>query len=160
MLKSVDVKITSEGRDQGKLFRIKEMPAWQFERWGFRVLQALATGGVDLPQSVFRMGVVGLVGVNILKALSVIRPEDAFVLMDEMFLGIERVRDLGRADISSPLIDGDVEEVQTRLLLRDEWWRLHTGFSVAEKISQIWTSFSAATETSQDSKSTETSPTT
>jgi hypothetical protein len=52
--------------------------------------------------------------------------------------------------------DGDdIEEVYTRVQLREAWITLHTGFSIAAELSRLRT---AATESSETGQDTGTSP--
>ena len=128
--KTKNVTIDAEGRDKGKTYLLTEMPASQAERWAFRAFQALARAGVDIPENVSGAGMAGLavVGLRALGSMSYLEAAD---LMDEMFSCVKIVRDKSHADLASPLIEEDIEEVATRLFLRGEVFELHTGFSFA-----------------------------
>lgn len=155
MPKVEDVTITDEGRDKGKVFRITEMPAVQAERWAFRVFQALAKAGVDMPANMFSAGMAGIAVLS-LKALALLPSQEAFELMDEMMGCVSVIRDPGGApNVVTRLLDTDIEEVWTRVMLRDKILELHTGFSVAAAMSRL---NSMAAKTSTDSSNTQTSP--
>ena len=139
-----DVTITAAGRDQGKVFRITEMPASQAERWAARAFLALAKSSVQLPDTVNQAGLAGLAGVASagLTALAGVSFYEAEPLMIEMFSCISY---LPGVDLPSrPLIEEDIEEVATRAKLRMEAIELHTGFSLAAALSKLG---SAATQT-------------
>lgn len=152
MRKEKYVSIGEEGRDKGKLFYIKEMPAAQAEKWALRAFLALARSGVDIGEEVSRAGMAGI-AVAGLKALTQLRFEDAEPLMDEMFDCVRIVRDLKDKNMHFDILEGDIEEVATRLLLRSEVLELHTGFSVAALGSSL-TSASAQSPDSAPTQST------
>ena len=130
MRKTKHVTIDAEGRDKGKLFLITEMPASQAERWAFRAFQSLARSGVDIQDNIAGAGMAGMAVLG-LKALAGIPFFEASELMDEMFSCIRIVRDPAHPETAMPLMEEDIEEVSTRLLLRTEVFELHTGFSMA-----------------------------
>lgn len=119
----------AENRDEGKLFKITEMPAAQAEFWAARALQAIARAGVDLPDYVRGAGMAGVAMVG-LRGFGTLPVMDMKELMDEMFACVQicRTKDQNAA---SQLIDLDIEEVATRVYLRDKIFELHTGFSLA-----------------------------
>jgi len=153
-LKTKDVLISAEGRDYGKLFRITEMPAAQTERWGFRAFQAVAQAGVEMPANMVNAGAAAMMVVG-LKALAVIPSVEAFALMDELMACVTIVRDKAHLEVASPLLATDIEEVWTRLQLKDEVLEIHTGFSVAGSLQKFR---STPATTSEDSPATPTSP--
>lgn len=130
MLKERTVAIPLEGRDKGKVFKITEMPALQAERWAFRVFQALARTGAELPDGIREAGMAGLAVVG-LKALGQIQTEEAFLLMDEMMSCVRIVRDKSIPDMVFPLLETDIEEIPTLAYLRMEVFELHSNFSLA-----------------------------
>lgn len=129
MRKIQDVTILDSGRDNGKVFRITEMPAMKAEKWAMRALLAVGKSGVDIPDNVAGGGVAGLAAVG-LKALMSIPWELAEPLLDEMMQCIQYLPDPNAPERVRPLIDDDIEEVKTRLTLRNEVFQLHTGFSL------------------------------
>lgn len=128
------ITITAEGRDRGRAYLITEMPAAQAEKWAARAFLALARSGVQMPDEVSGAGFAGLALMG-LRALSGLRFEDAEPLMDEMFGCVAFLPD-GRAELRRPLMEDEIEEVATRLHLREEVLELHTGFSLAGALSK------------------------
>lgn len=133
MRKTANVRITdADSRDNGKVYKITEMPATQAEKWGARALLALSRAGVDVPDDVAKSGLQGIAILG-LKALGGVSFEDAELLMDEMFGCVTIVPDEAKnPDYSRTLVETDIEEVATRVLLRGEVFKLHTGFSLAD----------------------------
>jgi hypothetical protein len=127
MRKTATITIAAEGRDKGKVFQLKELPASQAERWAMKVFLALAKSGVDIPEDVMQSGMAGIAAVGF-KALAGMNYYDAEPLMDEMFQCVQAVPDPGKPAVLRNLIEDDIEEVQTRLLLRKEILLLHVNF--------------------------------
>lgn len=130
------VRISEEGRDKGKSFLITEMPAHQSEKWALRALNAIARSGQDIPPEVLRMG-WGALAVVGLRSLLTMSFHEAEPLLDEMLDCVEFLPDPKKPDLVRPLDDEDIEEMKTRLFLRDEVWEVHTGFSVAAFLSSL-----------------------
>jgi hypothetical protein len=126
--KTLTVTIDAPGRDQGKVFTLREMPASQAEKWAARALLALARSGVEIPDNIASAGLAGIAYLGI-KAFAGLRFDDAEPLLDEMFRCITFVPDPMRPNIVRGLIEDDIEEVATRIKLRAELFTLHTGFS-------------------------------
>jgi len=133
MRKETYVTIDTEGRDQGKVYKITEMSAERAEWWGTRFMLALARGGVDLPANFLDLGLEGFAVVGI-RALAGMSPADAKPLLDEMMSCIVMVPDPARPAVIRALIESDIEEIGTRLRLRDEVIALHTNFSIRERL--------------------------
>lgn len=133
MRKTNTVIVEAEGRDKGKMFTLTEMPPSQAEKWAFRALLALAKSGVEVPDDIASAGLAGVARLGI-KAFSGLHYEDAEPLLDEMFAMVSYVPDPTKPAIKrgfggvGPLIEDDIEEVQTRLLLRKELFALHLNF--------------------------------
>ncbi len=146
--KTKTVTITVEGRDRGKVFVLCEMTARQAEEWGWRAMEAIAQHN-NVPPGLMNAGMLGvfILGLKPVFAapFTMVKP-----LLDEMFdrcLSIQpdqnnpgTLRGAGTNLIKpvGPLIDEDMEEVATRIFLRDEIFELHTGFSPAAILSQMW----------------------
>lgn len=126
-LKTLDYQITTPGRDLNKTFRLTEMPAAQGEKWAMRALLALVAGGVDLPEGFEDSGMAGLATVG-LRALSGLQWKDAEPLLDEMMACVQVLPDSKKSYLVRPLLEGDIEEVRTRIELRTQVWKLHTDF--------------------------------
>lgn len=121
--------IDAEGRDQGKIFVLKEMPAEQAEKWAGRAILALAKSGVEVPDDVAAAGLAGVASVGI-KAFGGIAWDMAEPLLDEMFTCVTIQPNVDKPQITRRLVEDDIEEVATRLKIRIALFELHTGFSV------------------------------
>jgi hypothetical protein len=128
--KTATILIDATGRDNGKAFFIREMPASQAEMWAVRAFLALARSGVDVPEDIASSGLAGIASLG-LKALTGLRFEEARDLMAEMFACIQMIPDPGKPGVMRALIEDDIEEVATRLRLRKEVLELHVDFSTA-----------------------------
>lgn len=157
MRREKDVPIIEEGRDKGKLFHLKEMPASQAEKWAVRAFLALTNSDVQIPENVRAAGMAGIAALG-LKALGGVNYADAETLMDEMFQCVSIKpnpddREMIRALIDNGSDGDDIEEVATRVFLRAEVFSLHVGFSVTAMLSnlrmEIALAVSQTTETSQ-----------
>ena len=125
--KETFITIDANGRDQGKVFYIKEMAASQAEWWAMRALMAMGRGGVDIPDNLRSMGMAAM-AVEGLKAVSKIPPDEARPLLDELMGCVQAVPNPADKSVVRPLIESDIEEVATRLNLRAEVFKLHVDF--------------------------------
>ncbi len=130
MRKVIDVTITDEGRDKGKVFTLTELSAARAEEWATKALLALAKSGVEIPDNVSGAGLAGIAVLG-LKALGQMSFADLKPLMDEMFECIKIRPEAKNPNVVRSLIEDDIEEIATRLKLRSEIFTLHTGFSLA-----------------------------
>ncbi len=116
------VEIT-EGRDAGKKYQITEMSSEAAEWWAFRALQAIASSEVDLNLQA-PMAELARTG---LKALASASPEQAKPLLDKMMTCVQIM--VPATQKPRAIMDGDIEDVKTRFLLRKAVMELHLGFS-------------------------------
>lgn len=136
--------ITAAGRDKGKAFLLKEMPAEQGEWWAVRALILLANAGTALPEGSLDAGMAGLAAAEAstgvvtamlaggVRMLPGIDPDRLKPLLDEMMGNVLYQPPAGLP--AQDLLPGElcqIEEVATRLQLRAELISLHVGFSVA-----------------------------
>jgi hypothetical protein len=130
--KTADITIEAEGRDRGKVFRLREMPATQAEKWAARAFLAIAKSDVDLPVSEEEVRQLGMAGIAALgfKALAGVTFAEAEPLMDEMFACIQIIPDPQKPAVVRALVEDDIEEIDTRLTLRKEVFQLHVNFSL------------------------------
>lgn len=124
------VEIEAEGRDKGKVFVLTEMPASRSEEWAVRVFQGMARSKIDVSPELSRSGLAGIAVLG-LHALAGLSFDDLKPLMAEMFACIQIRPNPREPKVVRDLIEDDIEEVKTRLKLRDEVFELHTGFSLA-----------------------------
>lgn len=113
----------AEGRDAGKKYQITEMSAEAAEWWAFRALQAIAGADAELnlQAPLADMAAQGI------KALAKVHPDQAKPLLDEM-MGCVQIL-VPATQKPRPLLDGDIEDVKTRFMLRKAVVELHLGFS-------------------------------
>ena len=130
--KVAEVTQTDAGRDHGKTYVITEMPASQGERWAMRAFFAMAKAQVDIPESIARAGLAGIASMNLKElviALAAIPFEEAEPLMNEMFMCVKRMEDSSGHQLIRNLVEDDIEEIGTRLMLREAILGLHLNFS-------------------------------
>ena len=133
--KTTTISITDAGRDQGKTYVITEMPATQAEKWAARAFLALAQSGVDVPDDVAQAGLAGIAAIS-LRAFAGVPWHLAEPLLDEMMRCITFMPDPARPMVVRPLIEDDIEEIVTRVRLREAIISLHIDFSIAGFISR------------------------
>ena len=159
------VPITTENRDKGKTFLLTEMSPIKAEKWATRALIAIARSGTAEMPPGFKeeLADAGFAGIAALgaRALTTIAFDEAEPLLDEMMQCVAIVPDTARVDqmtmlpVVRPMIESDIEEVSTILLLRSEVIELHMGFSPAAFLSTIGAAAKAGLLRSPD---TQTSP--
>lgn len=139
MRRETTVAITREGRDQGKSFNIRELPAAQAEEWFSRAIMLLVRAGVDMPPNIFDHGAAGFAAIGIGTALTGLGKAPWFEvkpLLDEMMGCLVSFNAPGGASVTvHSQIVGQIEEVATIIQLREEIVSLHLGFSLAAKLS-------------------------
>jgi len=148
MRKEATVEIVAENRDKGKVFRLREMSSQQAENWATRLLLTLANHGADVPQNFFDTSMAGLAVLGVY-GLTHVPWAEAKPLLDEMMTCVRIQPNPGDPRVVRDLInlggDGDdIEEVSTRLHLKDEVLKLHLGFSVADGFSILKETLAAA----------------
>jgi len=125
--KSKIVTITDEGRDKGRNYLITELPASQAEKWAARAFLALTRSGVEIPPEVASAGMSCLAMAG-LRALTGLSFHEAEPLMDEMMRCVRIIPDMRIPDMFRELQEEDIEEISTRIRLRQEVIALHTDF--------------------------------
>ena len=126
--KEIDITIDDEGRDRNKTFHLREMSAWQAERWAIRALLALSKAGADIGGVEPGIGMAAFAATSF-RALLNIDFYDAEPLLHEMMECITVKPDPRNLNVTRPLLPEDVEEVATLFRLRKEVFQLHVGFS-------------------------------
>lgn len=121
-------KITKPGRDLGKTFVLKEMPATQGEKWAIRLFLAMSRNGIKIPAEVASAGLAGVAFLGI-EALAGMRYEEIQPLLDEMMDCVTLAFDPAHPEATRGLVGDDIEEIPTIFELRKELLRLHSGFS-------------------------------
>lgn len=141
-LKTIVITVPAEpgNRDSGKKFLITEKPAIQAEKWGWRAILMLKGSGVAIPDNVQGLGMVGvaILGLNAFLQ-GTIRFEDLEPLLDELLTCVKIIRDPRHEDVATELmVEVDIQEVRTITGLRSEVLELHTNFSPAAGLSNLW----------------------
>lgn len=152
--KTIDVTIADEGRDKGKTFLLTEMPAARAEKWAMRALLLAAQSGAEVEPNL-RAGMAGVAVMGIETLLGGVSFDGVEPLLDEMMTCVQIKPDRMRSDFVRKLVEDDIEEVATRVYLRQEVFALHVGFSFADALSTLKTK---APADQKDSQNTETSP--
>ena len=141
------VVIEREGRDKGKVFWVTEMSASAAEHWAGRFLTMLAAGNANVPPGFFQMGFEGAAAWIAVHGIGGIDWALCKPLLDEMMDCVTIQPDPSR-NVTRALLEDDIEEIVTRLALREAWFDTHLGFSVRAK---YWTSTTGPSETSSPS---------
>lgn len=116
--------IAGIGKDQDKVYRITEMPAYKAEKWALRALWAIAAAGVDLPSDITTAPMSNLIEIG-LKALAKIPFSVAEPLLDELITCVEVMTTSGPRRLISA---DDFQDPRTILLIRKEVLSLHISF--------------------------------
>lgn len=122
-------------RDFGKNFLLTEMSAGQAERWAARAFLAIARTKLEVPPELSQMGFAGIAifGLQSLAAGGV-NFEELEPLLAEMMDCVRIIPNMARPEVTRRINDeiegipDDIEEVATRVFLRQEVFNLHTGF--------------------------------
>lgn len=139
MRKTKEIIIEAEGRDRGKTFLLTEMPAEQAELWAARAFNGAARANIEIPESIKGAGIVGVFVVGVKMFLSCDFPT-VQELMKEMMACVQYRPEADKPFVR-PLASEDIEEVVTRMFLREEVIRLHAGFTLAEAILKLTSVF-------------------
>ncbi len=126
--KEATVTIAQSGRDDGKVFHIREWPATRAENWGLRMLGAVVASGGRLPEGAKEAGLAGVVMMGF-ESLFTMNVPAVIGLLDELMECVDIEPSL---NVRRKLIEDDIEEVRTRLHLKQRVFELHTGFSFAD----------------------------
>ena len=124
--KEIDHTILADGRDKGKSFHIKEMPALTAQDFADRIFFAAMNSGINIPDGLHKLGMEGLWSVGIQMAYKI--PYDwarpmLNMLMDCITINTE-------AGTTRKLVESDIEEFTTVYELRKEVLKLHFSFFV------------------------------
>lgn len=153
------VTITAEGRDKGKVFTIKEMPAWQAEEWFTRAVLLLARSGLEVPGDILDRGPMAFVAMTAglaLSGLSRANYDDVKPLLAQMMDCVAFNPGGTTMDMTGGTMMHLIEEAKTILYLREKVISLHVGFSIGDYLSLFLEE--AAVKIAGSSPSTETSP--
>jgi hypothetical protein len=142
--KVLEITVPTEGRDKGKVFQLREADAIKADKWGMRAMLALNRAGVEIPDEVAKMGIVGILAVGVHKLRGVLW-EDLEPLVDEMMGCIRVVPTPSRPEVVRSLVAEDIEEMSTLAFLRKEILRLHLDFTLPADTSKSQDAAAGAT---------------
>lgn len=125
--------VTKDGRDKGKRFLITEMSAMRAERWATRALLALTKSGENLDYVRSEKGGMAALAVAAIRGLQHLNFDDADPLMMEMMDCVQIIPDPKHPETARPLVQNDaegddIEEVETRVILKQRVFKLHSDF--------------------------------
>jgi len=123
------ITVADDSRDNEKIYLLTEMPASQAEKWAARAFLAIAKAGVEIPDDLVESGLIGFAAFG-LKALGGIPYAELVPLLDEMFSCVTCIPDAEHPEVVRRLVESDIEEISTRLMLRKEIFALHVNFSI------------------------------
>ncbi len=152
-----EITIAESGRDHGKTFLITELPAADAEDWFERATRLLVTTGAEVPSNIFQHGPQGFAVMGIGAALAGLARAPWYevkTLLAEMMACV--ALRAGPMTVTGAVMESQIEEIATRLRLREEVLSLHLGFSLRDALSRYrdmvvaMTSISPTTPTSAD----------
>ena len=125
-----------ENRDTGKRYLITEMPSSAGERWGVRAGMAMLHAMPELPQDPQGMGLANIakIGFQMFAGANTLEVQ---ALMDELMDYVQILPTAGNDTFARKLLEEDIEEISTRMLLKGEAFELLTGFSIAANLSKV-----------------------
>lgn len=140
MRREATVTIGAEGRDQGGVFMLREMPAFQATEWFVRSLMLLARSGADVPPHIMAMGAAGFVTMGVgtvLTGLGKAPWGEVKPLLDELLTCVVSYQPPGgTAPLTNwAVIRTQIEEPLTFAQLYEEVVSLSLGFSIRDRLS-------------------------
>jgi hypothetical protein len=150
MRKVATVTITTDGRDKGKIFHVKEMSAYRTATWITRAMLLLAHSGVDIPstnsspEEIMRAAYAAIMQMKF---------DELAPLLNELMTCVTIQPDPRHPNVIRPLMDhgddsDDIEEYSTRFQLLWEIFKLHTGIQVDASGTPLSGLTSASVQTS------------
>lgn len=121
MRKEIEIKIDGNGRDAGKVFIVKEMPATQMDAWLTRAIGVL---GADKTL----LDVLSLSMSELILNLSKNNYDETKVLLDELLACCSFKSDNGLVPMKNDMVDGVIEDWTTIVRLKNEAFALNLGF--------------------------------
>jgi len=121
------IKIPLEDRGVKKTFVLTEMSAVDAENLALELAFAMGSSGVEIPDELADMGFAGLAKLG-LTALSKIPFEKAKPMLDRLMACVEIAPNPNKPDVVRALVDEDIEDPKTRLILKKEVIKLHLDF--------------------------------
>ena len=125
MTRKTTVVTIKEGRDKGKSFRITEWPCTQIEDWILRAVFGLGKAGVEISPDILQAGAAPTAYVIASQAVK-LPSRLGLKLAHELMECVQRVEE----KLDRSLVENDIEDVTTRLMLKGEVLKLTFGFFV------------------------------
>ena len=122
---TMDITIGTSGRDAGKTFRITEMKPEEGEWFAMRALMLIASGGKEMPD--ISGGALAALASTGIQSLMYCPPEKIKPLWDELTECWSFVPDKNK-NFARKIVEGDIEEVGTRIHLRMKTLEMHLNF--------------------------------
>ncbi len=132
MRKTTQLVIEREGRDKNKRFLITEMSAADAEAWGFQALGIMLKSGMDVPADAMFGGMAAAATYGV-KALFAGPYGEVGPLLDRLLACVQIIEPA----TTRQLTPDDVEEIATRVRLRDEVIKLHVNFSPLDNLLEM-----------------------
>lgn len=125
--KEITVTIDQDGDDKGKVFVIQRMSAFDADRWGRRVLNALVQNNARIPDIDEGSGLAGVAQFGI-KLMAYIDPDRSDELLGHLIKCVMVRPDPQNPIVLRPVHESDIDDVRTIAVLREEAFKLHTDF--------------------------------
>jgi hypothetical protein len=130
--KKATITITAEGRDQGKVFVLEEMPCDQAERYLLRAIHLLKDSGIkDIPESGESAADLSTINLSnniaVTEALADPSLDDCWQCVKYSHKPNQPLQPI------KPGINSQIEEVSTRTELRQAVYNLHLGFLLPDE---------------------------
>ena len=116
------------GRDDGKLFKVTELPPMRSYKWVLRAIKMLASSGIELPHGTESLGIAGLAGIDFKELASNIDWNELEPLLDELMVCVTRIPNPDDQTIARPVIASDIEDALTFAKLQQEAFFIHVNF--------------------------------
>jgi hypothetical protein len=126
---------SNAARDAGKRYVLVEESAEKAEEWAWRAYLSMSRGNLTPPPEIIRMGLAGL-PLILGGGLAYASWSDVQPLLKEM-MGCVNIEVAAGGLVRRADLSGDIDEVDTRLMLRKEIVELHLGFTIAEGILKL-----------------------
>lgn len=132
--KTSEFTVGTEGRDKGKKFLLTEMGVADAEAWGYQALSVMLKSGMDVPADAM-LGGMAVAATYGVKAFLAGPYAEVGPLLERLLACVQIIEPA----VTRPLFHDDVEEIETRVRLRDEVIRLHVNFSPIDRLLEMAT---------------------
>lgn len=130
-MRRVTVHVGDTERDAGKRYQITEKDVYSTERLALRALMLAVKAGADIPENIQGAGVAGIAYLGIQSLLGSMRYEELEPILAEMMDCVVMMPDKDHQQVTRPLAEGDIEDIETLFAIRRKIIELHFNFSKA-----------------------------